>query len=104
MNFFKDGLSIDEAKLSTIMVLLIVFSSIGVYTIFQFGDLPMNLTNLLYALIAAVTGVNMVKFGASYVKNKQDQNIQVEAEIEYRQRGDCFDEIINTTDEEKPLI
>lgn len=69
MNFFKDGLSVDEAKFSTLMLMLIVFGGVGLYMVFTVGDMPTNLTNFMYALVAGITGINIMKFAKA--KNQQ---------------------------------
>lgn len=94
-SFWRDGLSVDETKTSTLMILLLVFSALAVHSYVTTGDFSLNLLNLIGFLIAAVTGINAVKFGASYVKDKKESSIQMNAEFEYRQVNDHFDEVMN---------
>lgn len=107
-SFWKNGLSVDETKFSTLMILLLSFSGIAIYLIFEIGDIPVNLTNLLYALIAAVTGINAVKIGASYVKSKNengnDTTLEMHTEFEYTQTNDLYDEVMNDEQETKEKL
>lgn len=73
-SFWRDGLSVDETKFSSIMLLLFIFSGIGIYMIYQVGDMPTNLTNFLYVLVGGITGINIV----SRLSNKKSNTQQVD--------------------------
>lgn len=58
-DYLKSLFSVDEKKVSTVVLILIIFSLLGAYLTFKNGDLPNNLTNFLMFNIATVLGVNI---------------------------------------------
>lgn len=75
-SYWRNGLSVDETKFSMLVGLLILFSVLAGYIIFQKGDVPDNLTNLLYGFIAAVAGINIAQ--AFKKKDKGLQNYEID--------------------------
>ena len=57
--FFLSGLSIDEKRLSALILCLIVTILFGGYNYVISGDISSNLTNIITTLIYAITGVNI---------------------------------------------
>jgi archaellum biogenesis protein FlaJ (TadC family) len=68
MKFFEDGLSIDETKMSSLLICLFITISPMVYVCVKREDTQTLLT-LALALITAVAGLNVT---AMITKNKQD--------------------------------
>lgn len=58
-DFWKDGLSIDESRVSVLMALLGTFSGLAIYMTIKTGDIPSNVVQIIIALITAVAGVNI---------------------------------------------
>ena len=59
-NFLKDGFSLNEFKVSSLIVVLILFSAIGIYFLFSDGDIPVNFISFLNTLVITIGGVNVV--------------------------------------------
>lgn len=86
MNFWQDGLSIDEYKTSTLMICLICCLLVGVVAYAKTGDISTNFVSIIQALIYAIAGVNAAgvisnaigKGGTNYgprsVSRKDDPN------------------------------
>jgi len=60
MNFWKDGLSVDETRFSVLLCLLIIGFGYALYAYHTHGDFSNNLLELLKFLIFAVAGINAV--------------------------------------------
>lgn len=69
MNFWKDGLSIEESKFSILVCLLIVGFFFALYIYLTTGDFSDNLLELLKIIIIAITGINIAN-GFTQVANK----------------------------------
>ena len=67
---FKDGLSIDEAKVSALIVCTIADFIFIVFCIISDGDISDNHLFLFQTLIAAVAGVNIADKVSSIIKTK----------------------------------
>jgi hypothetical protein len=63
----KDFFSIQEKKVSTLIVAFLFFCGLGAYLAItgETRDLPPNLVNVIIALITAIAGVNAVESWAS---------------------------------------
>lgn len=70
-SYWQNGLSVDETKFSVLIGLLLLFSFLAGYIVIEKGDVPDNLTNLLYGFIAAVAGINI-----AHVFKKKDKSVQ----------------------------
>ena len=57
--FWKNGLSIDETKTSTLIICLLVCMIFGGINYIIKGDITNNLTAIIQALIYAIAGVNI---------------------------------------------
>lgn len=57
--FWKDGLSIDETKMSTLIICLLVCMAFAGINYIANGDITNNLTAIIQALIYAIAGVNI---------------------------------------------
>jgi hypothetical protein len=60
MKFFKNGLSVDETKVSALIVGFLITLGFSMWQIVKFGDIRENTLSLLGYLIMAITGVNVV--------------------------------------------
>lgn len=67
----KDGLSIDEAKVSALILCTIADFMLIVYCIIANGDISDNHLNLFQTLIAAVAGVNIADKLSAVIKSKK---------------------------------
>jgi purine-cytosine permease-like protein len=73
MKFIKDGLSVDETKISTILLTFVITLGFGLYKVISSGDIPENLLALLGYQIVAITGINVAdKFTG---KNKKEDQV-----------------------------
>ena len=64
MNLF----SIDEQRLSALIIVLLIFSGTAIYSIINFGEIPENLKDIIKTiavLIAGVNGINILNRGGS---------------------------------------
>lgn len=66
----KDGLSIDEAKVSALILCTIADFMLIVYCIVSGGDISDNHLILFQTLIAAVAGVNIADKLSAIIKSK----------------------------------
>lgn len=68
MNFWKDGLSLDETKVSALVVSLI-FCLIFAFGIYLYkGDISTNLVSVINTLIYSIAGVNSVNAVSNIIK------------------------------------
>ena len=67
----KDGLSIDEAKVSALILCTIADFMLIVYCIISNGDISDNHLILFQTLIAAVAGVNIADKLSTIIKTKR---------------------------------
>lgn len=59
----RDIISIDETRISLLMVMTTISFGVAMYLLFQKDDIPPNLLQLLFMLIGAISGINiMTKF------------------------------------------
>jgi uncharacterized membrane protein HdeD (DUF308 family) len=79
--FFRHGFSLDEFKVSTLVIgfLAVLVSSIFGY--FMFGDITDNFLSLAETLIYAIAGVNAVNGVATIVDRTKTKNKNVDVEI-----------------------
>ena len=59
MNFLKDGLSVDETKVSMLMIAFIITLSFTLYMYYVNGFVGAELITLNSSLILAITGINV---------------------------------------------
>ena len=59
-SFWKNGISIDESRVSVLMVLLIIFSVSTLYMYFSGQEVNMQIVEITKVLIISVAGVNVV--------------------------------------------
>jgi hypothetical protein len=64
MSFFRDGLSVDEMKVSTMIICLLMSMGMALWKTFKYGDFSSNLLDLIKALIIAVAAVNVANIAA----------------------------------------
>lgn len=67
----KDGLSIDEAKVSALILCTIADFMLVAYCIISSGDISDNHLILFQTLIAAVAGVNIADKLSTIIKSKK---------------------------------
>lgn len=73
MNWWKDGISIDEYKFSALIIGFILSLGFAVYFTYTYGDSPSNYTNIVLTLIWAIAGVNGIK-SVSEIISKVKEN------------------------------
>lgn len=61
MKFLKDGLSMNEAKVSALVLGFFVALGFSMYNFITTGDITDNMVTLLGYLIMAITGVNVAE-------------------------------------------
>ena len=64
--------SIQEKKVSTLIVAFLFFCGLGAWGFYRYGDIPPNLVSVLIALITAVAGVNAVDSWANKGGGRDD--------------------------------
>lgn len=69
-NFF----SLEEKKVSTLIIVFLFLSGIGAYTVIKSGDIPPNLVNVLLGLITAIGAVNAVDSWVSRGGSNNDED------------------------------
>lgn len=74
MNFFKDGLSIDETRISVLVLAFLATLAFAFFQLWKVGDISDNLLTLLGYEIIAVTGVNV----ADKIVRKKSPKIEYE--------------------------
>jgi len=57
--FWKDGLSVDESKVSVLILAFIITLASCLFSYFTIGHIGDNLTKIITVLIYAVAGVNV---------------------------------------------
>lgn len=71
MSFWKDGLSIDEGRISTLIILCFVAAIFGLVMYKINGDISNNLLEMIKTLIYIIGGVNITdKITSAMNKNK----------------------------------
>lgn len=58
-SFFRDGLSIDETRMSVLIIVFLVGSCFSFFQVVKLGDLSGNLLSLIMYLIMAISGINI---------------------------------------------
>ena len=71
-SFWADGLSIDETKFSTLMVMSVTGFTYALYSHFTTGDITDNLLDLFKFLVISVVGVNGVGVVADALQRKRE--------------------------------
>lgn len=61
LNFWQDGLSIDETNKSTLIMAFLVAFIIAMYCVVTRGDIPPNMLTFLLGLVTAIGAVNGVR-------------------------------------------
>ena len=69
-NFIKGIFSLEERRFSTLMLTYITFCSVGVYLLFQTGNIPSPLSYIIISLAGLIAGVNL----APQVMSMMNQN------------------------------
>jgi hypothetical protein len=69
-SFWRDGFSIDETRVSAMIILLYFFSAIAAYKYVDAGDFSTNMLQLLIALITAIAGANIAESFASRMNDR----------------------------------
>jgi hypothetical protein len=70
MKFFKDGISMNEAKVSAIILTLFVFVGYAGYQLFTTHKISDNILSFISTQILVIGGVNAFNH---YVNNKQSE-------------------------------
>lgn len=59
--YMSDGISLDESRVSTLMLSFIVFMGISIWNSIKFGDIPSNILYMTSVLGGYVAGMNIAK-------------------------------------------
>lgn len=93
MKWLKDGLSIDEFKLSTLILAHLAVLTCSLIIYFLTGDISDNLLTLNETLIYSIAGVNAVNGFASIVKkkvSKQSEEYMIDNEVNVKKDDEPF--------------
>lgn len=71
-SWFDKILSIDEMKQSSLVLSLFASLGFGIFFTFEKGDIPVNLTGIIQALIYAIGGVSAVGWAANSYLNRSN--------------------------------
>ncbi|MNJ01166.1 hypothetical protein D3C87_971910 [compost metagenome] len=74
MKWLKDLLSVDEARLSTLIVCLLITLAFSLLMYWSRGDINDSLVNILMALIGSVAGTNILATAINYYQNQRKNN------------------------------
>jgi uncharacterized YccA/Bax inhibitor family protein len=74
-SWWRDGISVDESKFSSLLVMLLVFCGIAIYSYFVDGDFSDNLLHLIGLFIGAITGINIASVMANRNKDEEEPTI-----------------------------
>lgn len=88
-NFWSDGLSIDESKVSCLIICLIFGMIFVGYSYLKFQDISNNLADIIIALIYGVTGINVASSLDSLMSNRQQtkmKQMEMEHELEMQEK------------------
>lgn len=72
MNYFKDGLSVDETKVSVLMFAFLVALGFSLWQFATIGMIDAGMLQLLGMLIGAITGINIVEKFSNRNQNTYD--------------------------------
>ena len=72
--FLLSALSIDEARLSILILCLLLTIIFGGVNYVLVGDITANLTNIIITLIYAIAGVNITSSIVNSINNKGEKN------------------------------
>lgn len=72
--FIRDGLSLDETRISILIIFFIIFSGFGIYQYHINKDITENLLNIILALIYCIAGVNGVGKISEIISNYMNKN------------------------------
>lgn len=74
MSFYKDGLSIDESRVSTVLLTFIPTIGFALWQFASAGHIDGSMLTLVAYQIGAITGMNIVKDVAVQVGGKNKNN------------------------------
>ncbi|WP_422661710.1 hypothetical protein ACK8P5_26675 (plasmid) [Paenibacillus sp. EC2-1] len=60
-NYWSNGLSVDESRISTLIILSLAFSILAIYMTVRVGDIPANLVSVIIGLVTAIAGINIAE-------------------------------------------
>ncbi len=81
-NFWSDGLSIDESKVSCLIICLIAGIAFVGFSYLKYQDISDNLTDIVISLVYGITGVNVASSLDAMMTNRQNGKIR-EMEMEH---------------------
>ncbi len=89
MKWLRDGLSIDEARFSVMIVLLVGFSGVACYSYLTRGDITSNMVQVLFILVSGITTVNIAQkvFSGKSIGLKDSTPINYENPVPEDNRG-----------------
>lgn len=75
INSIQHVLSVDELKVSALILCLLALTGVAGYECIYAGDISANLKDLLEVIVAAITGINVIGRGFSRgVKNETSKH------------------------------
>jgi hypothetical protein len=72
-SFFKDGLSINETRMSALILVFIAGAGFSFYQVVKTGDIAEGLLSLLMYLIMAISGINISESVMKGIKKKNSE-------------------------------
>lgn len=73
-HFFNDGLSLDETKVSILVVSFLCTIIFALFMYYTTGDISSNLTTIITAQIMAVAGVNVIQGVKDVIVRKETES------------------------------
>lgn len=71
-SFWKDGLSINEARFSVLVLMALVGFGYALFSHYRTGDITDNLLDLLNVLIFSIVGINVTNHVTGVFRDKRE--------------------------------
>jgi hypothetical protein len=95
MDFIKQLLSIEERKISTLLIIFVITVIYSLYTVHLKGDIPQGLLGLVQALTFGVVGMGGINALQNYIQFKNNINDINSNQNEYDYYNQYFNNLNN---------
>lgn len=86
-SFWADGLSVNESKVSALIIILIVGTGFAGYQCFVIGDVTAGVVELLKAVIYSIAGINIANDVSSRFGHETVSSLPISSETESQPLG-----------------
>lgn len=91
-HFWSDGLSIDESKLSVLVVMALIGFFYSLFSHYSTGDITNNLLQLIEILILSIVGTNVAGYVAGAIQGRRDKKDKGDYNRDVRNIKDFHDD------------